>query len=66
MMIRTPSSPDMNVCPISEKNRAPDTLCALVRLLARHAAAETVGHIETEQTAGTAIHPNDTGAISDV
>jgi hypothetical protein len=43
-----------------------DPLLALVRLLARHAAAEAVGHIETEQTAGTAIHPNDTGAISDV
>jgi len=56
----------MNVCPISEKNRAPDALCALVRLLARHAAGEAVGHIETEQTACTAIHPNDTGAISDV
>ena len=66
MTIRTPSSPYTSACPEPEKNKAPDALCALVRLLARHAAAEAVVHIETEQTADTAIHPNDTGTRSDV
>ena len=51
MTIRTPSSPDMNVCPKSEQSRAPDALCALVRLLAQHAAADAIERVGAEQSA---------------
>ena len=66
MTIRTPSSPDMNVCPKSEQSRAPDALCALVRLLARHAAADAIERVSTEQSACAKTLPTDTGALNDV
>ncbi len=66
MTIRTPSSPDMNVCPKSEQSRAPDALCALVRLLARHAAGDAIERVGTEQSACLKILPTDTGALNDV
>ena len=48
MTIRTPSSPDMNVCPEPEQSRAPDALCALVRLLAQHAAEDTIKRVRAD------------------
>ena len=66
MTIRTPSSPDMNVCPKSEHSRAPDALCALVRLLAQHAAADTIKRDSAEQSPCLKNLPADTGTISDV
>ena len=66
MTIRTPSSPDMNVCPKSEQSRAPDALCALVRLLAQYAAADTIERVGAEQSACVKTLPTDTGALSDV
>ena len=66
MTIRTPSSPDMNVCPKSEHSRAPDALCALVRLLAQHAAEDTIKRVRAEQLACVKTLPTDTGALSDV
>ena len=66
MTIRTPSSPDMNVCPKSEQSRAPDALCALVRLLARHAAGDAIERVGTEQSACLKILPTDTVALNDV
>ena len=66
MTIRTPSSADMNVCPNSEQSRAPDALCALVRLLARHAAEEAIERVSTEQSACPKTLPTDTGATNDV
>jgi hypothetical protein len=66
MTTHTPSSPDMNVCPKSEQNRAPDALCALVRLLARHAAADAIERVGTEQSACPKTLPTDTGALNDV
>ena len=66
MTIRTPSSPDMNVCPKSEQSRAPDALCALVRLLARLAAEEPIERVRAEQLACPKTLPTDTGALNDV
>ena len=66
MTIRTPSSPDMNVCPKSEQSRAPDALCALVRLLARHAAADAIERVGAEQLACAKNLPTDTGTLNDV
>ena len=66
MTIRTPSSPDMNVCPKSEQSRAPDALCALVRLLAQHAAEDTIKRTRAEQSACAKNLPTDTGALNDV
>ena len=66
MTIRTPFSPDMSVCPKSEQSRAPDALCALVRLLARHAAEEAIERVGTEQPAYEKTLPTDTGATNDV
>ena len=66
MTIRTPSSPDMNVCPKSEQSRAPDALCALVRLLAQHAAEDIIKRTRTEQSACPKTFPTDTGALNDV
>ena len=66
MTIRTPSSPDMNVCPKSEQSRAPDALCALVRLLAQHAAEEAIERAGAEQLACAKNLPPDTGALNDV
>ena len=66
MTIRTPSSPDMNVCPNSEQSRAPDALCALVRLLAQHAAEDTIKRTRAEQSAYPKNLPTDTGALNDV
>ena len=66
MTIRTPSSPDMNVCPKSEQSRAPDALCALVRLLAQHAAEDTIKRVRAEQLAFAKTLPTDTGATNDV
>ena len=66
MTIRTPSSPDMNVCPEQEQSRAPDALCALVRLLAQHAAADTIERVSAEQSACANTLPTDTGATNDV
>jgi len=66
MTIRTPSSPDMNVCPNSEQSRAPDALCALVRLLARHAAVDAIERTLAEQLACAKTPPTDTGALNDV
>ena len=56
----------MNVCPNSEQSRAPDALCALVRLLARHAAEEAIERVSTEQSACPKTLPTDTGALNDV
>ena len=66
MTIRTPSSPDMNVCPNSEQSRAPDALCALVRLLARHAAGQAIERVGAEQPACAKTLPTDNGELSDV
>jgi hypothetical protein len=66
MTIRTPSSPDMNVCRKSEQSRAPDALCALVRLLAQHAAEDTIKRTRAEQSAYPKNLPTDTGALNDV
>jgi hypothetical protein len=66
MTIRTPSSPDMNVCPKSEQSRAPDALCALVRLLAQYAAADTIKRTRAKQLACAKTLPTDTGALNDV
>ena len=66
MTIQTPSSPDINVCTKSEQSKAPDALCALVRLLARHAAEEAIERVGTEQPAYEKTLPTDTGAINDV
>ena len=66
MTIRTPSSPDMNVCPEPEQSRAPDALCALVRLLAQHAAENTIKRVRAEQLACAKTLPTDTGATNDV
>ena len=56
----------MNVCPKSEHSRAPDALCALVRLLAQHAAEDTIKRVRAEQLACVKTLPTDTGALSDV
>ena len=56
----------MNVCPKSEQSRAPDALCALVRLLARLAAEEAIERVRAEQLACAKTPPTDTGAQSDV
>ena len=66
MTIRTPSSADMNVCPNSEQGRAPDALCALVRLLARHAAEEAIERAGAAQLVCAKNLPTDTGALNDV
>ena len=66
MTIRTPSSPDTNVCRKSEQNRAPDALCTLVRLLARLAAEDTIKHTRVEKSAFPQTLPTDTGATNDV
>ena len=66
MTIRTPSSPDTNVCPKSEQSRAPDALCALVRLLAQQAAEDTIKRTRAEQSACAKTPPTDTGALNDV
>ena len=66
MTIRTPSSPDMNVCPEPEQSRAPDALCALVRLLARHAAEEAIERVSTEQSACPKTLTTDIIALTDV
>ena len=66
MTIRTPSSPDMNVCPKSEQSRAPDALCALVRLLAQYAAADMIERVGTEKLACVKTLPTDNGELSDV
>ena len=66
MTIRTPSSPDTNVCPESEQSRAPDALCALVRLLAQQAAEDTIKRTRAEQSACPKTLPTDTGDINDV
>ena len=66
MTIRTPSSPDMNVCPKSEQSEAPDALFALVRLLARLAAEEAIERVRAEQLACPKTLPTDTGALNDV
>ena len=56
----------MNVCPEPEQSRAPDALCALVRLLAQHAAEDTIKRIRAEQSAYPKNLPTDTGALNDV
>ena len=56
----------MNVCPKSEQSSAPDALCALVRLLARLAAADTIKRTRAEQSACPKTLPTDTGATNDV
>ena len=66
MTIRTPSPPDTNVCSKSEQNRAPDALCALVRLLARLAAEDTIKRSRAEQSAYPKTLPTDTGATNGV
>ena len=66
MTIRTPSSPDTNVCPKSEQSRAPDALCAFVRLLAQQAAEEAIERDSAEQLACTKTLHTDTGALNDV
>ena len=66
MTIRKPSSPDMNVCPNSEQSRAPDALCALVRLLAQHAAEEAIKRAGAAQLACAKNLPTDTGTLNDV
>jgi len=66
MTIRTPSSPDTNVCLKSEQNRAPDALCALVRLLARLAAEDTIKRTRKEQSAFPQTLPIDSGATNNV
>ena len=66
MTIQTPSSSHTNVCRKSEQSRAPDALCALVRLLARHAAADTIERVSAEQSACVKTLPTDNGDLSDV
>ena len=66
MTIRTPSSPNRNVYPKSEQSRAPDALCALVRLLARLAAEDTIKRTREEQSAFPLTLPIDSGATNDV
>ena len=66
MTIRTPSSSHTNVCRKSEQSRAPDALCALVRLLAQHAAEDTIKRVRAEQLACAKTLPTDTGATNDV
>jgi len=66
MTIRTPSSPNRNVYPKSEQSRAPDALCALVRLLAWLAAEDTIKCSRAEQSAYPKTVPTDTGATNDV
>ena len=66
MIIQTPSSLHTNVCPKSEQSRAPDALCAFVRLLAQQAAADAIERVGTEQSACVKILPTDTGALNDV
>jgi len=56
----------MNVCPEPEQSRVPDALCALVRLLAQHAAEDTIKRVRAEQLACAKTLPTDTGATNDV
>ena len=43
-----------------------EPLCALVRLLARHAAADTIERVSAEQSVCLGILPSNTGDLSDV
>ena len=61
-----PPTPYTNACRKSEKNRAPDALFALVRLLARHAAGQAIEPVGAEQPACAKTLPTDTGALNDV
>ena len=59
-------APHTNVCRKSEQNRAPDALCALVRLPVRHVAADAIEHVGAEQSACVKTLPTDNGDLSDV
>ena len=43
-----------------------ESLLAIVRLLARHAAADAIKRVRAEQSACLKILPTDTGATNDV
>ena len=43
-----------------------ESLLAIVRLLARHAAADAIERVSTEQSACPKTLPTDTGALNDV
>jgi hypothetical protein len=58
-----------NHAPLSAQKTAEnpkEPLLALVRLLARHAAADAIERVSTEQSACPKTLPTDTGALNDV
>tara|TARA_B100000780_G_scaffold108237_1_gene75705 strand:- start:292 stop:495 length:204 start_codon:yes stop_codon:yes gene_type:complete len=67
MTTRTPSKTFVLGISQADKIRMPDALIALVRLLARQAAAEIEARqSETRQTVSTKVLTRDTGDINDV
>ena len=65
MTTHKPSSPHTIASPKSEQSKTPNALCALARLLARHAVGEANG-VGTEQLARAKKPPIGTGALNDV
>ena len=66
MTIRTPSSPSIADLLKPDGIRTADPLLALVRLLARQAAAEAVEDTKTDQHVTADAVPRGTGYLTDV